>query len=349
MKTRNLVLMTLLASGAAHAQEKGAVLADEKVVKVVTGEEKKPDGWTLGMELGANFSFSNSSRVVGQPDGSTIQLGVVFGANADLRVGQHEWQNKLAFNNTWSQSPQIDTFLKTVDNLELRSAYLYSLKSVPWLGPYARARLQTQAFNGWQVYGEDRTIRIDEGPLETLTAGDEVDLTSSFEPLNLRQSAGAFARPWDNKAFSATFSLGVGAQEIFTSGGQIITKEDGTFADPATGAETTNIIEIVSLKDSVQAGGELEVQLKGEMNKMFTWSFSANFLQPFYTDTDIDPEGQKLEGTDLMNIEINGKASVKLADWASIDYVLVAKRVPLVLNDWQIQNGILLSTSFKLL
>ncbi|MCA9546629.1 MAG: hypothetical protein KC613_19625 [Myxococcales bacterium] len=345
---RVIVMAGLLAAGAASAQEKGQIVADENIAKAVTGENKKPDGWDIGAELGATFSFSNSNRVVGQPDGSTIQLGVLFGANADLRAGQHEWQNSLTFNNTWSQSPQIDSFLKTVDNLELRTAYLYSLKSVPWLGPYARARLQTQVFNGWQVYGENRTFRVDGGDPQTLVAGDELDLTSAFEPLNLRQSAGAFARPWDSKTFSATFSLGVGAQEIFTSGGQVITKEDGTF-DDGNGNTLANVVEVVSLNDSVQAGGELDVQLKGQTNKMFTWTFSANFLQPFYTDTDKDPTGKVLEGTELMNIEIMGKASVKLAEWASIDYVLTAKKIPLVLNDWQIQNGLLFSTSFKLL
>jgi hypothetical protein len=355
MKRALAIAAIIGAASTANAQAKGDYAADEQVKKGIEEVATAKGGWNFGLELGSNASFSHSSSTVGQPDGSTIQLGGVLNGNANLIAGDHEWKNSLTYNTTWSQSPTIGSFLKTADNLELKSTYLYALPAVPWLGPYARARLQTQVFDGWQRYAADRVVTGDlpdqsnlinertnaETNLQEadLPAGEALNLTTGFEPLNLRQSVGAFARPWNTPAFAGTFSLGLGAQEVYTDGGYVVTKDEGL----------PNSIETAALKDSTQAGAELELEFKGSAKKMFTWSASANFLQPFVTNTDIDPEGNKLEGMDLMNIEFAAKASVKLASWASLDYVLTAKKLPLVLNEWQIQNGLLLSSSFKLL
>lgn len=300
------------------------------------GEAKKRDGWQLGLELAANFAFGHSSNVVGNPDGSTIQVGGMFGAHANYRSGGHEWSNVLGITHTQAMTPQIDQFVKTVDNAELRSTYLYSIASVPWLGPFARVRAQTQILPGYAIYAEDQILSVDGGVEQRLFGQDTFDLTKAFEPLTLRESAGFFARPVEDESFTAIITLGVGAQEIFTRGGRVITDD----------ADTPDVIEITSLEDSVQVGGELEFDLKGTYNKFISWTLQANLFYPFVTETKLDTE---LEGVDLMNVEFAGKLSVKLADWASLDYVLSAKRIPLVIDAWQMQNGLLLTTSFKLL
>lgn len=333
-----LVFGVVSGAGVASAQDKGTFIEADKVKEVVADPKaaEKPQGWELGMELGANFSFGHSSNVVGNPDGSTIQVGGVLGASANYRNGQHEWRNGLAITHTQAMTPQIDQFVKTVDNAELRSMYLYSMESVPWLGPFARLRAQTQLLPGYSINAEDKTISVDGGPVQLLPSQEAFDLTKAFEPMALRQSAGAFARPVESKEFTTIITLGVGAQEILTRGGRIISDN----------ADTPDVIEIVSLKDSTQVGAELEFDLKGEHNKFITWSLQANLLYPFVTETSIDTN---LEGAELINVDFSGKLSVKLADWASLDYVLTARRVPLVVDAWQVQNGLLLTTSFKLL
>lgn len=333
-----VILGVVGAAGAAGAQDKPDYIEAAKVKEAVVDPTaaQKPQGWELGLELGANFSFGHSSNVVGNPDGSTIQVGGILGANANYRAGQHEWRNGLTITHTQAMTPQIDQFVKTVDNAELRSMYLYSMESVPWLGPFARFRLQTQLLAGYSINAEDKTISLDGGPEELLPSQEAYALTKAFEPLALRQSAGAFARPVESKEITTIITLGVGAQEILTRGGRIISDN----------ADTPDVIEIVSLKDSTQVGGELEFDLKGEHNKFITWSLQANLLYPFVTETSIDTD---LEGVELINVDFSGKLSVKLADWASLDYVLTARRVPLVVDAWQVQNGLLLTTSFKLL
>ena len=106
--------------------------------------------------------------------------------------------------------------------------------------------------------------------------------------------------------------------------------------------------QVAALKDSLQFGGELEVAINGTTTKQFSWQLNANLLQPLFSDTQIDPEGERLEGFDLMNIEFSAKASIALTSWAALDYVFIAKRLPLVLNDWQIHNGVLLNASLKI-
>lgn len=328
--------LVVLSGGAALAQDAKPDFIEAAKVKEAVVDTTKPQGWELGAELGANFSFGHSSNVVGNPDGSTIQVGGVFGGTANYRAGNHEWRNGLTITHTQSMTPQIDQFVKTVDNAELRSMYLYAIESVPWLGPFARFRLQTQLLPGYAIYAEDKVISIDGGAPQTLVGQDAFDLTKAFEPLALRQSAGAFARPIEGKELTTIFTLGVGAQEIITQGGRIVSDN----------ADTPDVIELATLKNSTQIGGEIEMDLKGEYNKFITWTLQANILYPFVTSTEIDTD---LEGAELINVDFAAKLSVKLADWASLDYVLNARRVPLVVDAWQVQNGLLLTTSFKIL
>ena len=40
---------------------------------------------------------------------------------------------------------------------------------------------------------------------------------------------------------------------------------------------------------------------------------------------------------------------MKLAKWASLDYLLSAKRIPLILDKWQVQNNLLFTTGFDII
>jgi hypothetical protein len=50
-----------------------------------------------------------------------------------------------------------------------------------------------------------------------------------------------------------------------------------------------------------------------------------------------------------MTTQLAATLKVKLASWASLDDTFSARRVPLVVDKWQIQNGLLLTTSFTVL
>ncbi|MCA9526520.1 MAG: hypothetical protein KC549_09535 [Myxococcales bacterium] len=345
----------------AFAQDMPDVVEEDKVKAQLEetaklAAEKPLEGWQYKLDVGFNAGYNHSSTVVGQPDGATLQLGIAVNGAADLYAGQHEWHNSLTIAHQQTKTPAIDPFVKTSDNFELMTMWLYKPVVLPWLGPFARARLQTQIFAGHLVFGEDKNLAIRDvdgnvvlpGDLTTITvdqadgttkqfsqlpAQEEYKLTDPFEPLTLRQSVGAFARALDRNDVKVTFTLGLGAQEVLTQEGYTLADDD-----------KTNELEIKQLQDSQQVGVEVGAEASGTIGQQITWSVNANTLYPFIVEADTD-----LEGVDLTNVEFNGKVGVKLAKWASLDYVLTAKRIPLVLDDWQVQNGVLLSTAFNLL
>lgn len=348
---RNVSITALLLGlglvGQAHAQDDfvNGKAVEEGVLAGATPEKaEEPDGWTFRLEVGSNVSVSSASNVVGSVEGTTYQIGFLVNGEARLKAGQHEWNNTLALNHQQTKTPSIDPFVKTADNLELRSMYLYHLPSVPWLGPFARARLQTQVLSGYLIRGEQVDVTVNGAVTrEDVAPGTRVDLTSPFEPLLLRESTGFFARPWDSKAFRLTSTLGAGAQQVISQGGFAITDE----VDAADGNDKQ--ITLSEIESTNQIGAELEAEATGAINEQVGYTLSANLLYPFVTSTDVTADGRKLEGAALMNIDLGAKLAVKLSKWASLDYVLSARRIPLVLDEWQVTNALLLSATFNVL
>lgn len=360
--TRNVILASLAFAAPAFAQDKPDVVAEDKVKEQMKAtaeakakaakENKTLDGWKYDLNLGFNGGFTQNSSVVGQADGSTWQIGGVLNGGAELYAGNHEWHNNLVVAHQQTETPAIDGFIKTADNFELTSMWLYKLESMPWLGPFARARMQTQLFSGALVFGEDTNVQFRDpkgAPIDTLNPNQTADglqvrtlagqerltITQAFEPLTLRQSLGAFARAVEEKTVKVTFTVGLGAQEVFVRG-------DGGFA--VTDDDATGQIELTRLQDSVQVGVEVGMEASGTAGEQVTWALLVNTMQPFYNNAETN-----LEGFDLLNVETIGKVGVKLAKWVSLDYVLTARKIPLIVDDWQIQNSVLLSTAFNLL
>lgn len=346
-----LGLATLpLAAATARAQDTDYVPAGAQVSAAVeeqkkAAEQKPADGWSIKVELGLNGALTNTSGVVGTDDGNTVQFGVALKGQADLRAGDHEWRNELALAHAQTQTPALPIFVKGTDQLDLSSMYLYHIPAVPWLGPFARVRMQTAVFSGRLVVADPSVpVTVDGAltPLDTKTEDEKrygvLELTDPFQPLLLRESAGVFAQPLDDKTLRLTVSLGAGAQQVFADGGRAVTD------DPATPA-----IEVSSLNDSQQIGAELDVTAGGAVTETIGYSLGVNVLYPFYSDPEATVGGKVLEGVELTNVEVSAKLSVKLAAWASLDYVLSAKYLPLIIDEWQVQNGLLLNSSFNLL
>lgn len=348
-------LVLLLPLGAS-AQEADYVPQEEgkQALAETAKATEKVDGWALQLQVGLNLSLSDSRAVPGIEDGTTYQLGGAIKGSARLLSGDHEWRNTLDITHSRTSAPPLDEFIKSADDATLKSMYLYHIPSIPWLGPFARLRMSTALFPGELLLAADAPYQIDGATTQDamgnpipdtviLPGRTALELTSAFEPLLMRQSAGAFANPLTSGVLNLTISLGAGAQEIITQGGQVVADNPDT-----------PFIEINSLKDSTQVGLEVEVSAEGALTEMVTYSLTVNTLTPFYSDPDTsaaDPEtGEVLEGpAELTNIDISGKLGVKLARWASLDYVLAAKYLPLIVPEWQVTNSVLLNASFNLL
>lgn len=318
-------------------------IAPEELRKATLGkdaEKKKPDGWSGGLKLGATFAFTHSSNFVGSTDGVNLQLGLLLDGFVELRSLRHTWNTSLLLQHAQTKTPSIDAFVKSQDNLNLTTLYTYAVKGIDWgLGPYAKASLQTAIFTGFLVEGADKDYEklFRDGTTSgkfTQAGQDPLRMTGPFEPLVLTETAGVFADPIDKPELTIRLKLGVGAQHILVSDGFSLADDEAT----------TDRVELKQLQDSHQGGAELDAQFTGALeDSAVTWKAGANFFLPFLSTVDGGA------GIDQTNMVFTAGLSLKLAKWASLDYVLTAKKVPSVSDEWQVQNGLLLTAGFNLL
>lgn len=339
-------IVGLLGMGVAHAQEEqldALTQAGDKIEEQAGGDaadkDKDPTGWTYGLKLGATVAWNISSNVVGNDDGSTVQIGGVLdgdlGFLSDDRA--HDWDLTLKLQEAQTRTPQLATFLKSLDNFELNTHYIYHIPDVSWLGPYAQAGLTAPILRGFAVREGNTTVSRPNASgngivTNTVAGGEHIELTSSFEPLVLQEALGLFMKPYATEPFTFVSRVGIGFQQIITDGGFAVADNDATTA-----------LEITPLASSESGGGVLEIEMNGALAKNISWEASAKWLLPFFSNNDTT-----LSGTELLNQTYGADLSVKLASWVALDVVFRAKRIPLVLQEWQIQNGILLTTGFDL-
>ncbi|MCB9650552.1 MAG: DUF3078 domain-containing protein [Deltaproteobacteria bacterium] len=329
----------LAATAPAFAQTEVLKEEDTKTKALTKTSTTVPDGWKVSAKLGlsANLMTTNANAAAagaGQ-EGVSFQFGIVLGADANLKMGQHGWDNKLSVQQGQTKTPNIASFVKSVDNLELISTYFYRFQNPEWLGPFARARLQTQLFKGYLVRETDVTV-VRGAEEEKRPAQSKIPLTSSFEPLVLRQSAGMFARPWQRDDVKLDAKVGLGVQEILVRDGYVVQKVED------------DVITLKQLESSVNAGAELELNLEGVLVKdLLTWKAGANFFLPIITNAEVD--GKKANGFDYLNTDIQAGLSLKVVKGLSVDYQLLLRKVPLIVDGFQVQHGLVFSAGFDIL
>lgn len=308
------------------AADPGLLPTETEVVK-----EEKPQGWDPALVLGASIALSTNSNFIGQPDGNSFTGGLNLLGRLDLLDGFIDWRNTLSINEVFTRTPVIDDFVKTIDLLLFESVLYYRISPI-W-GPFASFKLETAMLQGRDV----RPAAIDYSLDGTVVAEDQtsIKLTDPFQPLQLKEAVGAFLRPISKKSVEVDIRTGFGASQTFADGARII----------ADDAATADVIELISLKDVMQAGWVFGVEAKGELEEgRINYATRAEVMMPFIND---DPANRGV--TDLTNFDINAKLGFKLFEWASLSYELKIMRLPQLLDAWQIQNNLLLTFSYALI
>ncbi|MCO4760959.1 MAG: hypothetical protein KC502_05605 [Myxococcales bacterium] len=333
-----LIIGSLFSSSAFAADP---VVAPEKLRAVALAKAATPTAskWSTKLTLGGTGSANSSSHVVGAVDGTTMQLGLLLVGEANHVSGRNEWKNAMKLQHAQTRTPLMDAWVKSADNLEMQSTYLIRMKSIPWVGPFARAKLQTQVLGSYDIRPGESTIKYQdaagkETASETVAAETQTATTRAFEPLLINASAGFFANPIEKKKLAVKLKAGAGSQHIIARDGYAVT---GYAKDTAT-------VTLKQLETSTQAGAEFELEANGEVNSHVSWKAKSRFFYPLYSSSE-----QKFTGVDALNTDVTATLSVKLAKWASLDYVFTLKRIPLVVDQWQMQHGLLLTTGFNLL
>ena len=316
----------------------GELVPEALRAKVAAKGKKTNKRHKTKMTLGATGSANSSSNVVGAVDGTTVQLGLVVQGSHTFNAGPHVVETEGKIQHAQSRTPALDAFVKSADVFELQSTWLYRAGDETKFGPFARARLATQLIGSVDVRpiaGSVKRTDVDgKESTQQVSAEEATPTTGAFEPLLVNQTVGVFANPLKGPKLKLKLKAGAGAQQIITQGGYTVTGYD---ADTAT-------LSLKQLETSVQAGGEIEVQASGALSKTVAWTAKAKLFQPLYSNAQA-----KFSGLDALQTDVAGTVSVKLSSWAKLDYVVNVRRIPLVLDDWQVQHGLLLTTGFNLL
>lgn len=302
-------------------------------VTTATGDEAKIYGWKPLLKASANLAFGHNNNVVGSADGATWTFGTLInGGLGYLSESGHEWANTLSWQLSYNKTPLLEDFVKNLDSFEFLSSYLYHIPGVSWFGPFASLTVKTALFPGYDVRATDtlyRKLFVDGTTADVaVLAQEQFDLTEAFSPAQVRESVGVFADILDRKYLKFQTRTGVGAWEIFGRDGFVL----------ADDAATPEFVEVKQIEDSIQVGWELNAIATGTWSEYITYTAKANFMYPFVDNVDTS-----LTGLDLMNVETELLVGFKLAAWASLDYSLKMFKVPLVSEEWQIQNGLLLT------
>lgn len=317
----------LVFTHAAHAQD----AAKKEYVDVKIAEPPKQDGLELTMKNAVTMSVIDSRDVVGvTPNGATYAFGLKFDTNATYRKGKHEWRTIIGINETLSRTPALPQIIKSADAATLNSTYLYFVR--PWFGPFARFSLATQLFGGYDVRAAPTNysiLRADGTVDDTSYRGvQRINLTSPFKPLTMKETVGPFARPITSEKINVEARIGLGALQTLANSQLLISDDD----------KTADKVEVKTLSDVLQAGGEASVETWGALYaKKINYKAGIGVLVPFWSN---EKDGSPTKFTSL---DIGVGLSFKIVEWASLDYELKAIRQPQLLDAWQIRNGFLLT------
>ncbi len=325
-------LLSALFSSCLFAQETTAEVVPEEQLKSVK-TDTDGDGWHFRVKPSSSFSFNDSRKVVGQPEGYSLTFGLNFESSIILFKGRHEWRNTFILVEAISRTPVIKEFIVTADSLDIESMYLYYFYH--WFGLYGRLALNTHILPGLDVRPEQSTYAVTRsgGNIDTLL-DDKVRLTDPFQPLTLKEGLGPFFRPLTKEEVNLEFMLGLSFWETFNEG-QLAVKDDGG----------TSEIELITMQNVYQLGAESINRLWGELwEKRISYLAAAELMIPYY----MTPDDSGLSTGEKLNVKINGRIDFHLVEWFALSYELKALREPQVLDDWQIQNSILMTLSYSL-
>lgn len=310
------------------------------LLAIPTASAQPDDGWHPRLSLGVSISFANSHAVVGAQPGQTVAIAPSLDFGADFLSGPHHWRTTLVIAVGLGRTRLIDELVKGDDRLVLESLYRLHIDSVAWLDPFVGIGLRTALFPQQDLQATRVTYAIEQADgTRREDAGDRLDLTNAFSPLELAQSLGAAATPVDGKLLAVEVRLGAGAREVFVRGGYVVNDDE----------KTPDVLEVDRLEDYQQVGVELSGRIWGAVDweepgpvRALHYSVTAQSLLPFYASVD------DRSGLDRITLAIEARLGIGFLRWLSLDYALVVAREPLLLDAVQVQNNLLLSFSWAL-
>ncbi len=322
-----ILVSSLFVANLASAQTP-LTIKDKKSLEAAKKVDKP---WMPALKVSSQLQFGSSQSVIGQVDGDTTTVGFNLNSGLNYREGSSDWRQTFTYAGATSKSPSLPKFVKSSDEVNYRSLYIYHFKKTKWISPYFDVSAKAPVFKGEDVRAEATTYQnLDTG--ETLLS-DTFRLTDGFKPLTTKQSIGAISEVIKKKNQSLLVRLGFGALQV-DADNQLVLSDDSA---------TENIIEVKRLRSYSEAGIEAGLEFSGKWDKKSSYALKLDILYPLNPSKE---EGDERSDIDLTNVDASLTIASKIYDWASVEFISKAIRQPLLLNDWQLQNNLQLKFNY---
>jgi len=299
-------------------------------------KKKLADGWHHNLTLGATLAMGQSLNVPGIDDGISLTLGAVVIGSVLYKYKQHRWTSSLSLVHAWAKTPSVKPMVKSADELNIKTGYQYVFKKMESVSFVAGLQLVTSIAPGDLVLAADTGLllnQVDGTQLsDTALRGQRYRLTDAFEPLIFKQLAGFNVRPYETLLATLDVRLSLAGWEVWASG-YAVNNDAGT-----------DELDLKELQSFQQVGIQLEAIIAGNLSKRLSYAFALELMFPMYTSVETG-----LSGFDLLNTDLSFQVGLKMSKWASLSYVFSAKRIPVLVDQWQIVNNLVLSFTANIL
>lgn len=283
-------------------------------------------GWNIDLVLGGSVQFLRSDNVVGKGSASTINLSAFIETLVRYNDPEHLAYLRLNIEEGGDITLPSSPYIATTDELELDLLYVY--KVTDWFGPYVRSAVLTNLVPGIEELGSPRDlVRIDtDGTvIETETEATSLELRGPLSPIELQYGGGGRFTWSPDYWFDLSTRIGVGGRQVFTR--NLFVEVD----DPATAA-----LELHRVDDIGQVGIEAAVVIDVLATRYVSLNIEFDMLDPF-------------DAFDEPVIDLRTTVALRLASFASLNYVLRVKDDPAISPDTQIDQAVQLRFAWKAL
>jgi len=333
---RKLIIMACVAGSLWTTSAAAQVVSDDVTEIVPDGAIKSLDdesrkGFDGMLSISANLNLASNSNVVGQDDGFSTLFGLSLVGGLDYLYKRHEVRNTLKISESWARTPVLDEFIKNTDVLEFESLYNYFL--LDWAGLFGRLAMNTAIFNSEAITANDTNYSIARNDGTTdLKSTNRLELAGAFSPFTLSESLGIFADPFNSEPLKLTIRLGFGARETIADG--VLASQDDK--------DTADVVELTELSNVYQAGAEGFAGVTGKfLEKKVSYEVGGSILIPFINNDDTDRTAM-----DLARYGVVAQVGTSIFDWMSLNYQFRALKDPQLLDEWQVQNALLLTFNY---
>ena len=297
--------------------------------------EAPKDTLDTRLRVGLSAAFTQSAGMVGQQDGLGVTFGATLGGQVNWTSGAHQWRNAADYAVSLAYTSVIGELVKTADRFQLDSVYTW--KGLDWLGPFVRLHLDTPLFVAHDVRAEavDYEITYLDGSVEVQEGRTRLQLTSPLEPLQLKESLGVSLVPLTREEAALTLNVGVSASQVFAADALSVSDK-----------KDTAVVEVNEIDSYVALGQTTRLEVHGVLaDGWVTYKAHGELFVPFI---DSSPKTKDLGLDERLNVSTGARFSLRIAEWASLDYELRALLQPQIQSEWQIQNVVMFTFGYEL-